>query len=61
MSDIWSRQDGHDPERDENCATGLCEHERGSALRPPVRRPGSLSVLAAFFGDRDRDDREDTS
>lgn len=42
------RQDGHDTQGDENCAAGLCEHERGTAL--PPRRPVSPDfIIGAFF------------
>jgi hypothetical protein len=43
-----TRQDGHDPAGNEYCATGLCEHERGSALTPPQPRVRS-DVMAAFW------------
>ena len=53
MTDTFGRQDGHDPEADENCATGLCEHERG----PAAARPPAFSadfVIEAFFGSSSR-------
>lgn len=42
------RADGHDPQADECCATGLCEHERGPAFPEPQPRPRS-EVMAAFW------------
>ena len=53
----FTRQDGHDPEGSEYCATGLCEHERGPAVSEPPR-PVRSDVMAAFW--RDLIYRDDT-
>jgi hypothetical protein len=52
MSEIregdFTRQDGHDPEHNQGCATGLCEHERGPAFPAPKQHVRS-EVMAAFW------------